>query len=152
MQSRLWQAGSMPQLESSPRDGLTPIRLLNAAGTRPEPAVSVPREKLTWPSATETALPALEPPLIYFSSNEFLGAPYGERVPLRPVANWSRLVLPIGMAPASISNCTTKADLSGVYAYSGQAAVVGTAARSILSFIANGTPYNGSEAGSFCSS
>jgi len=38
--------------------------LLNAAGTRPDPAVSVPSEKLTKPSATLTAEPALDPPLI----------------------------------------------------------------------------------------
>ena len=32
------------------------------AGTRPDPAVSVPRAKLTRPAATATAEPALEPP------------------------------------------------------------------------------------------
>ena len=39
-------------------------RLLKAAGTRPEPAVSVPNEKLSRPSATATADPALDPPEI----------------------------------------------------------------------------------------
>jgi hypothetical protein len=38
--------------------------LLNAAGTLPDPAVSVPREKLTNPIATATADPELEPPEI----------------------------------------------------------------------------------------
>ena len=38
--------------------------LLNAAGTRPEPAVSVPKEKLTKPVATATADPELDPPEI----------------------------------------------------------------------------------------
>ena len=38
--------------------------LLNAAGTRPEPAVSVPSEKRTSPAATATAEPELEPPEI----------------------------------------------------------------------------------------
>jgi hypothetical protein len=37
---------------------------LKAAGTRPEPAVSVPREKSTRPLATATAEPELEPPEI----------------------------------------------------------------------------------------
>jgi hypothetical protein len=32
------------------------------AGTRPDPAVSVPNEKLARPKATETAEPAEEPP------------------------------------------------------------------------------------------
>ena len=36
--------------------------LLNAAGIRPEPAVSVPRLKLASPAATATAEPELEPP------------------------------------------------------------------------------------------
>ncbi len=36
--------------------------LLSAAGTRPEPAVSVPSAKLTSPSATATAEPDDEPP------------------------------------------------------------------------------------------
>ena len=36
--------------------------LLNAAGTRPDPAVSVPSAKLTRPAATATPEPELEPP------------------------------------------------------------------------------------------
>ena len=36
--------------------------LLNAAGTRPEPAVSVPSAKDTRPAATATAEPELDPP------------------------------------------------------------------------------------------
>src|SRR5690606_22711392 len=63
------QAGTIPCVDQRPRVGLTPMRLLNAAGTRPEPAVSVPSEKVTSPSATATAEPALEPPLIYAGSN-----------------------------------------------------------------------------------
>ena len=47
-----------------PSVGFNPTRLLNAAGTRPEPAVSVPSEKLTSPAATATAEPELEPPEI----------------------------------------------------------------------------------------
>ncbi len=56
------QAGTTPVAESRPRLGLRPIRLLKLAGTRPEPAVSVPNEKLTQPLATLTAEPELEPP------------------------------------------------------------------------------------------
>ena len=33
------QAGTTPRADSAPQVGLSPIRLLNAAGTRPEPAV-----------------------------------------------------------------------------------------------------------------
>ena len=49
MQSRLRQAGTTPVDESRPGVGLIPTILLNAAGTRPEPAVSVPSEKAAMP-------------------------------------------------------------------------------------------------------
>jgi hypothetical protein len=61
-QSSEAHAGTTPSVESKPRVGLTPTMLPSAAGTRPEPAVSVPSEKLTWPAATATAEPELEPP------------------------------------------------------------------------------------------
>ena len=61
-QSSERHAGTTPRVLSSPRVGLRPTMLLNAAGTRPEPAVSVPRLKLTSPAATATAEPELEPP------------------------------------------------------------------------------------------
>ena len=61
-QSSERQAGSTPRVDNSPRVGFMPTRLLNDAGTRPEPAVSVPSEKLASPSATATAEPELDPP------------------------------------------------------------------------------------------
>lgn len=42
--------------------GLSPTRLLNAAGTLPEPAVSVPNADFTSPDATATADPGARPP------------------------------------------------------------------------------------------
>ncbi len=47
-----------------PLVGLKPTRLLKAAGTRPDPAVSVPNAKSTSPSATAMADPELDPPLM----------------------------------------------------------------------------------------
>ncbi len=61
-QSSERQAGTTPRVLIRPRVGLRPMRLLKAAGTRPEPAVSVPSEKLTSPAATATAEPELDPP------------------------------------------------------------------------------------------
>ncbi len=61
--------------------------LQKPAGTRPEPAVSVPSAKGTSPRATATAEPELEPPLTWRALNGVAGRPYGERVPTRPVAN-----------------------------------------------------------------
>ncbi len=56
------QAGITPAVLISPRVGLTPTIPLKAAGTRPDPAVSVPRAKATRRAATATAEPELEPP------------------------------------------------------------------------------------------
>lgn len=49
--------------------------LLKPAGTRPEPAVSVPREKLTRPDETATAEPELDPPGTNAASNGLRGTP-----------------------------------------------------------------------------
>ena len=51
-----------PLVLSRPRLGFRPQSLLNIAGTRPDPAVSVPKENVANPSESETAEPALEPP------------------------------------------------------------------------------------------
>ena len=56
------QAGTTPRVLTMPLVGFNPTMLLNAAGTRPEPAVSVPSAKETRPAATATAEPELEPP------------------------------------------------------------------------------------------
>jgi len=49
-------------LLTSPGVGLMPTILLNAAGTRPEPAASLPSAKETRPAPTATPEPELEPP------------------------------------------------------------------------------------------
>src|SRR5262245_8771106 len=105
-QSSERQAGTTPRVLMRPRVGLSPSTLLNAAGTRPDPAVSVPSAKLTSPAATATHEPELDPPEMYPLRSAHDGAPLVDRVPLRPFANWSRLVLPIGMAPAEIKRST----------------------------------------------
>jgi hypothetical protein len=70
-QSSERQAGTTPEVLRAPQVGFKPMMLLKAAGTRPEPAVSVPREKLTSPVATATADPELEPPEMYAGSKLF---------------------------------------------------------------------------------
>ena len=72
-QSSVRQAGTTPRTDSAPREGLRPTILLSAAGTRPEPAVSVPSAKVTMPRATATAEPEDEPPGTSFGSQAFLG-------------------------------------------------------------------------------
>src|SRR5580704_4698913 len=51
-----------PALLNAPTTGFRPTTLLHPAGTRPEPAVSVPSAKLTNPAATANAEPELDPP------------------------------------------------------------------------------------------
>src|SRR5580704_9140274 len=122
-QSSVRQAGTTPVVGSHPRVGFKPTMLFIPAGTRPEPAVSVPRANGTIPRATTDADPELEPPQMYSGRKLFGTMPYGERVPTRPVANWSRLVFPTTMAPASRRRRTTAASEVGTYANSGHAAV-----------------------------
>ena len=52
-----------------------PTTLFTAAGTRPEPAVSVPKVKLTKPAATATPDPELEPPEMKSGLNTLRQAP-----------------------------------------------------------------------------
>ena len=68
-QSSERHAGTTPSVESRPRVGLSPTMLPSAAGTRPDPAVSVPSAKVTCPAATATPDPELEPPATYLASN-----------------------------------------------------------------------------------
>ena len=124
-QSKDLQAGTTPLHEKTPLVGFNPIRLFNAAGTLPDPAVSVPRESGTIPRPTTEADPADEPPLTYLSLKTQLVIPYGDLVPTKPVANWSKFVLPKITAPASLNSSTTYASLSGWKENAGQAAVVG---------------------------
>jgi len=69
------QAGTTPVALSTPLVGFKPTMLLKPAGTRPDPAVSVPRENETTPDATATAEPELDPPETYSGSNTLDGMP-----------------------------------------------------------------------------
>ena len=68
-------AGTMPVAGTAPIVGFNPTMLPNAAGMRPDPAVSVPRAISTIPAATATAEPDDEPPGTRSASNTFLGTP-----------------------------------------------------------------------------
>ena len=106
-------AGTIPLAGTLPMVGFSPTILPNAAGTRPEPAVSVPSATSTIPAATATAEPEEEPPGTCAALNTLRGTPCGLRTPTSPVANWSRLVLPITLAPAANSRATATAEVSG---------------------------------------
>ena len=61
-QSSVRQLGTTPRVDTRPTVGFTPTTPLKPAGIRPEPPVSVPSANDTWPAATATAEPELEPP------------------------------------------------------------------------------------------
>src|SRR6476646_10619959 len=69
------QAGTTPLVLTNPWVGLQPMMLPNAAGTRPDPAVSVPRANGTMPVATATPDPELDPPGTTAESNGLRGVP-----------------------------------------------------------------------------
>ena len=74
-QSSVRQAGTTPWVETRPRLGFKPTILFKPAGTRPEPAVSVPSASGTMPLATATAEPELEPPGTSSLLNALRGTP-----------------------------------------------------------------------------
>src|SRR5271167_4334043 len=74
-QSSVRQAGTTPAVGTRPRLGFNPTILLNIAGTRPLPAVSVPSANGTMPAPTATPEPELDPPGMSFASNRLRGAP-----------------------------------------------------------------------------
>jgi hypothetical protein len=75
MVSSVRQAGTTPVAESAPSEGFRPTMLLSAAGTRPDPAVSVPSAKDTIPRATATTEPDDDPPGTIAGSMAFSGTP-----------------------------------------------------------------------------
>lgn len=86
-QSRDLQAGTTPLADKTPLVGFNPMILFNAAGTRPDPAVSVPKANGTIPLATTEADPAEDPPRTYAELKVLGVIPYGDLVPTKPVAN-----------------------------------------------------------------
>ena len=68
-------AGTTPRDGIAPTVGLSPTMLPNAAGTRPDPAVSVPRLTGTIPAATATPEPDDDPPGTRSGSNGLRGTP-----------------------------------------------------------------------------
>ena len=67
--------GHAPAHDTMPRLGLSPTTSPNAAGTRPDPAVSVPSASGVKPAATASAEPVLEPPAMSLSSNRLRAMP-----------------------------------------------------------------------------
>src|SRR3546814_18159066 len=91
MQSSVRQAGTSPAVLSSPGVGLIPTILLNAAGTLPDPDVSVPSAKEARPAPTATADPDPAPTENKSPSNTQRVATTEQHVHMRPVAHKTAL-------------------------------------------------------------
>src|SRR5258706_9369459 len=78
-----------------------------------EPPVSDPKPSGLNAAATEAALPPLDPPGTRVTSCGLRVGPKAEFSVDEPIANSSRLVLPITIAPAARSRATTVASYGG---------------------------------------
>ena len=92
--SKLGASGNTPSADTSPQDGLKPTTPQHAAGSRTEPALSVPSATSQSPAASAAALPPLEPPGIRPGASGFTTAPKCGLSEVIPYANSCRFVLP----------------------------------------------------------
>src|SRR3954452_13061577 len=79
-----------------------------------EPPVSEPRARSAKPAATAAALPPLEPPGTRVGSCGLRVGPKAEFSVDEPIANSSRVVLPMTTAPAARNRSTTVASYGGL--------------------------------------
>src|SRR4051812_29274573 len=106
-----------------------------------DPPVSEPKLSGLNPAATAAALPPLEPPGTRLVSWGFRVGPNAEFSVEEPIANSSRLVLPITIAPAACNRSTTVASYGGRHpSRIRDEHVVGMPRVAKLSFSATGTP------------
>ena len=139
-QSSVRQAGTTPKVETRPRLGLSPTILLKPAGTRPEPAVSVPSASGTRPAADRDgragARSARNEIGIEWVARHAIGRTHADQA--------GGELIEIGLADDDGAGRAQPRHrgriLRRVIAKAGQAAVVGRPATSILSFTATGTP------------
>src|SRR5437016_4618245 len=109
-----------------------------------EPPVSEPRPSGASPAATAAADPPLDPPGTRVGSWGLRVGPKAEFSVEEPMANSSRFVLPITIAPAARRRVTTVASYGGRQpSRMRDAQVVGTPRVHRLSFSAIGTPARG---------
>src|SRR4030081_2141201 len=84
----------MPLIEIKPNVVFRPTMPQHAAGTRIDPAVSVPKATSAAPVPTATALPEEDPPGIRLCRSGFFGVPKNSFKPEGATANSVMFVLP----------------------------------------------------------
>src|SRR5205823_3644172 len=93
--------GRAPARPTRPYVGLRPTTPQQAAGSRIEPPVSLPRAPTTKPAATAAAEPLEEPPAAWPRFHGFWTSPWWGLSPKGPSASSVMLSLPSVTAPAS---------------------------------------------------
>src|SRR5688572_5510437 len=142
--SRLDANATRPWRDTRPYVGLNPTTPLRAAGWRIEPPVSDPSAPAERPAATAAAEPPEDPPAPRVGPHGFRkGKTPAWRV-ADPIANSSRFVLPMIVAPAARRRETTVASYGARYfSRIFDPHVVGVSVVHKLSFRAIGTPASG---------
>src|SRR3954447_22685995 len=116
----------------------------SAAGWRIDPPVSDPKARAAKPAVTAAADPPDDPPGTRVVSSGLRVGPNAEFSVLDPIANSSRLVLPMMIAPAACSRVTIVASYGGFQpSRMREEQVVGTPRVHMLSLSATGTPVSG---------
>src|SRR6476659_5511116 len=92
--SRIGAIGYTPSIGTNPYVVFKPTTPQQAAGTRIEPAVSVPKATSAIPLANATAFPDDDPPGIRLRFNGFTGVPKYSFMPDGEIANSVMFVLP----------------------------------------------------------
>ena len=105
--------GNTPFRLTLPNVGFSPTIPHKAEGILIEPPVSVPREAIHCPAATDEADPPLEPPVIRSVSHGFRAGPSWGLILVAPKANSCICSFPTTIAPASFSLLTTIASFLG---------------------------------------
>src|SRR5688572_6112616 len=142
--SRLDASARSPCRETRPYVGLNPTTPLNAAGSRIEPPVSDPSEADASPAATAAADPPEDPPGTRDGSQGLRVGKNPEFSVDEPIANSSRFVFPMSVAPAARRRVTTVASYGARYfSRIFEAHVVGASVVQRLSLRATGTPARG---------
>ena len=107
------QAIRAGQPGTRPGDGRNPTTLLNEAGLRSDPPMSLPSPIGCMPQASAAAVPPLLPPALFDRSYGFLVAPNSGLNVCDPAPNSGTLVLPIVITPARRIRSMTSASSAG---------------------------------------
>src|SRR5699024_7061143 len=139
--SKAGERGNTPSTGTAPKLGLKPRTPWQAAGTRTDPAVSVPRAKGTASAATIAADPELDPAVHRSGSIGLITRPKADSSPRIPYEYSWQYVFATGIAPASSNRDTTSAEVVNADPLQTvEFIVVGYPAISVTSFAANGIP------------